>query len=351
MRINQRINSIKKMKIKSSPSYEQKHKPLKILAFLIIFLSGQVYSKCNNCNQIINLNIKKELTLSGNTVGHKEESDSFTPNIVDLGYGGVSYKSVSFSDINGTVPSYGTVSNKEVYQKVDDYFSIAIYETGNCGVYYEPSNTAVIQTSTCKVGKTNDTYHMPTFHSKIRIDRPLVGGDYVKHIFLGRMGICNGEGCSSPTDTIATVYLNYNITVPQNCVINAGEVVSVDFGSIPSTAFKSPGQIAERVTPVTRQLTMQCTNIEPFKNMSVRLQADKVSGNAIVSDNKDVGFVLGDSDRRPLTPNQFTSSIPFTLSGANAAIVPVTIWPVSVTGRTPAEGRVSAVGFLRVDFD
>ncbi|WP_368927359.1 fimbrial protein [Serratia marcescens] len=321
------------------------------LALAALFVSCQVNSACNNCDQRVELNINQQLSLSGNSVGYKVKSSSFT--VAGASFGGpeLSYGSMSFTDIYGVTPPYITKPTSEVFQKIDDYFSIAVYYNGSCGTTYLPYNAPIIGAKSCKIEPSSPEIMSKSFFSEIRVDKKLVGGTYSKNIFIGRYGICNGRDCSQPTATIATVYLNYNITVPQNCVINAGEVVSVDFGNIPSTAFKSPGQIAERVTPATRQLTMQCTNIEPFQNMSLRVQADRVSGNAIVSDNKDVGFILGDSDRRPITPNQFTSSIPFTISGANVATVPLTIWPVSVTGRTPAEGRVSAIGFLRVDFD
>lgn len=321
--------------------------------FLVISitLTGIANSSCRNCNQNVELNINKQFTLSGNNIGHKEESSSFTVAGVDFGYNGTSYKTLSFTDIFGGVPPYGTRPSSEVFQKVDDYFSLAVYSKTSCSTFYHPSNRPVLDSKTCQPGSTGNNLVPSTFYTKVRLDRQLVGGTYAKKIFVGRFGVCNGFGCSYPTQTIANVYLNYNISVPQNCVINAGEIISVDFGNIPSTAFKSPGKIAEKVTPVTRQLTMQCTNIEPFRNMSVRVQANGVLGNAIVSDNVDVGFVLGDLNRRELTPNLPTSSIPFTVSDKNTASIPITIWPVSTTGKAPEEGRVNAIGFLRVDFN
>lgn len=315
---------------------------------LLFFASCSGHAACNNCNQNIELNINEQLSSSGNTPGYKFNSSNSTVSNVEVGGG---YKSVSFSDIYGNVPDFITTPTQEYYQKLDDYFSIAIYSTNSCGTMYHPSNRPQLLEGSCKPDNGGGNFRPETFHSKLRIDKTLVGGTYFKHVFIGRYGVCIGQGCSFPTDIIATVYVNYNITVPQNCVINSGQVVSVDFGNIPSTAFKSPGQIAERVAPITRQITMQCSNIEPFRNMSVRVQANSVSGNAIVSNNEDVGFVLGDSNRREITPNQPTSTIPFMLSGTNTATVPVTIWPVSTTGKKPVEGRVSAIGFLRIDFD
>ncbi|ASM03983.1 hypothetical protein BVG88_18240 [Serratia marcescens] len=166
------------------------------------------------------------------------------------------------------------------------------------------------------------------------------------------MGGCNGSSCQFQDQVYARVYLNYNITVPQNCVINAGEVISVDFGSLPSTAFYSPGVKAKNVNPITRVVSMQCNNIETQTPVRLRVEANLASGNAIVSDNRDVGFVIGSNDGKELTPNLFSSYIPFRTSNeGGTSSVPIVIWPVSVTGRTPNEGPVTALGFLRVDFD
>lgn len=322
---------------------------IKILLAMFILMSSTVHSACFNCNQTVYLNINENLGLSDNRSGYTKTSSIFTVSKHDS-HEGNGYYNQSFSDINDVVPPLGTSNPRIHFQKIDEYISVAVENFDSCGSSYAPFNIRGFDND-CKHRRTTSESEPTSFRSYIRIDKPLLGGNHSKRIYIGKYGWCKGRHCQTPTSIVANIYLNYKITVPQNCFIDAGEVISVNFGNIPSTAFKLPGKIAERVTPVTRKLTMQCTNIEPFRNMSVRVQANSVSGNAIVSNNKDVGFVLGDSSRRELTPNQPTSTIPFTLSGKNTASVPVTIWPVSVTGKTPVEGRVKAIGFLRVDFD
>lgn len=72
--------------------------------------------------------------------------------------------------------------------------------------------------------------------------------------------------------------------------------------------------------------------------LMMRVEAEKVSGSALVSDNADVGFVIANSNGVPLTPNNLTSKIPFRLDDSAQAQVGIRAWPVSVTGKKPAEG-------------
>ncbi len=85
--------------------------------------------------------------------------------------------------------------------------------------------------------------------------------------------------------------------------------------------------------------------------LTMRVEAEKVSGSTLVSDNADVGFVIANSNGVPLTPNNLTSKIPFRLDDSAQAQVGIRAWPVSVTGKKPAEGRFTSRGYLRVDYD
>jgi type 1 fimbria pilin len=78
----------------------------------------------------------------------------------------------------------------------------------------------------------------------------------------------------------------------------------------------------------------------------MRIEAEKVSGNALVSDNPDVGFVVANESGTPLTPNNLTSKIPFRLDDSAQAQVGIRAWPVSMTGNKPAEGRFTSRGYL-----
>ena len=83
----------------------------------------------------------------------------------------------------------------------------------------------------------------------------------------------------------------------------------------------------------------------------MRVEAEKATGQMMVSDNPDLGFIVADSSGKPLTPNNLSSTIPFQLDDNAAASVGIRTWPVSVTGNKPTEGPFTARGYLRVDYD
>ncbi|CAI1725254.1 fimbrial-like adhesin [Serratia fonticola] len=183
---------------------------------------------------------------------------------------------------------------------------------------------------------------------------------YIKKAFVGHIQI--------PPTVIASVYLGTEadgvvgsraivdyavtggITVPQNCNINAGNIIELNFGNVSSGAFRTAGRRAEGVNPLVRNIGIQCNNIAAKANLTLRLQADKVSGNAVVSDNKDVGFIVTDGSNRELTPNDINSVIPFILGDDARANVTIKAYPASITGNKPTEGVVTSLAYLRVDF-
>ncbi|MDX7018538.1 adhesin, partial [Klebsiella aerogenes] len=73
--------------------------------------------------------------------------------------------------------------------------------------------------------------------------------------------------------------------------------MNIDFDNIPASSFKVAGKKAEG------------DNIDASADLTMRLQADSVQGNAIVSNNKSVGFVVANSSGSELTPNDLSSFI------------------------------------------
>lgn len=187
--------------------------------------------------------------------------------------------------------------------------------------------------------------------SSIKITKKMVGGVYRNNLLLGTWGGCNGLGCNTHEVIFAKVYLNYSITVPENCVLDTTDLVTVDFpNSISTGAFKTAGAKAEGVSPEVRSIALQCSNIKQQASLTMRVQADDVSGDAIVSTNPDVGFVVTDKSEKHLRPNSFNSLIPFNLDNNGSANVTIKVFPVSVTGKPPAEGPVTSRAYLRVDY-
>ncbi|NWC62638.1 type 1 fimbria D-mannose specific adhesin FimH [Cedecea sp. P7760] len=157
-----------------------------------------------------------------------------------------------------------------------------------------------------------------------------------------------------PLSTVVyTISYSGKVEVPQTCEINAGQVVEFDFGSIGASLFSQAGagNRPQSVTPQSKTVGIKCTNIDAQAYLTLRLEAEKASGNMMVSDNSDLGFIVANSSGTPLTPNNLGSKINFQLDDTAAARVGIRAWPVSVTGVKPKEGPFTARGYLRVDFD
>lgn len=161
---------------------------------------------------------------------------------------------------------------------------------------------------------------------------------------------------STPYDPLVTpvytISFGGRVEVPQNCELNAGQIVEFDFGDIGASLFSAagPGNRPAGVMPQTKSIAVKCTNVAAQAYLTMRLEASAVSGQAIVSDNQDLGFIVADQNDTPITPNDLNSVIPFRLDAAAAANVTLRARPISITGQKPTEGPFSALGYLRVDY-
>ena len=78
--------------------------------------------------------------------------------------------------------------------------------------------------------------------------------------------------------------------------------------------------------------------------LTMRLEASAVSGQAMVSDNQDLGFIVADQNDTPITPNDLNSVIPFRLDAAAAVNVTLRAPPISITGQNRPKGRLARWG-------
>lgn len=328
-------------------------------SFLLLVFSGSCAAAINcisNCGNTYT-NISENFSSSENTPGSTKDSSSvsFSSHIL---YTSGSRAMQWLKYAGEEVPAPYTVTRNWTYRKVDDYISVALRRTSPCmggadGYAYAPFNDYIYNTSTCEPLEPNpgrEGDFGSSFQSRIRIDKKIVNGTYSKNILVATFGMCQPEGCQS-SQYKRDVYLDLNITVPQSCELNAGQVIDINFGNISSGAFKTAGGEAQGVTPQSRSVSVKCDNIAGNAQLDLRLQADKTNGNIVVSDeNNDVGFRVTNNSGVPLIPNNLSSVIPFTLDSNARQNVTIQTYPVSVTGNKPTEGSVTSRAYLRVDF-
>jgi len=186
----------------------------------------------------------------------------------------------------------------------------------------------------------------------IQILKPFVGSVTFNKIIMHTQ-IARTPNVGEAGPYVAEVIMSGQINVPQSCELDSGQIINMDFGNIGASAFSlaGAGNRPAGVNPQTHNIVIKCKNVDAQAMLSLRLEAGKTAGNAVVSDNPDLGFVVADGSHNPLTPNDIDSKIPFRLDDNASATVPVSAWPVSVTGNKPAEGKFTSEGYLRVDFD
>lgn len=162
---------------------------------------------------------------------------------------------------------------------------------------------------------------------------------------------------STPTSgpTVFTVHIRGSIWIPQGCFVQSGQVMSIDFNELYSGDFNQKGakpdgaKIKEFTIPVECNAPRGDTGLHA--KMRIIANADKTDSDAIATNNPDVGVIVADTHGNILKPNSLSHSLPFTTDQNGKAFVPLEAYPVSTTGKQPAEGRFDAVAYLFMAYD
>lgn len=239
------------------------------------------------------------------------------------------------------------------YLKLNEYLDGAMKITDSySGVFYPPQN--FIQMGSHPNVSKNQPFGVKDSNLvfRLKVTRRFINMVEIPRQTMFRVYVTTTS--SDPLTTpVYTISYSGTIQVPQSCAINAGQVVEFDFGDIGASQFSQAGagNRPQNVSPKTQTIAIKCTNVEANAYLTMRVETEKVSGNALVSDNPDLGFIVASTNNTPLTPNNLASKIPFRLDDNASAVIGITAWPVSVTGNKPSEGRFTSRGYLRVDYD
>ncbi len=261
--------------------------------------------------------------------------------------------------VNYTYRSYVTelpvqsVENGYSYLKLNDYLQGAMSITDSAvGLFYPPKNYIRMGThANVSQQKAFDVLDSKLIF-KLKVTRPFINMVPIPRQTMFTVYVTSGN-TDALTTPVYTISYSGKVEVPQSCEVNAGQVVEFDFGDIGAALFSQAGagNRPQGVTPQSKTVAIKCTNVAAQAYLSMRLEAEKASGQTMVSDNPDLGFVVANASGTPLTPNNLSSKIPFQLDDNASASVGIRAWPVSVTGNKPAEGPFTARGYLRVDYD
>ena len=249
-------------------------------------------------------------------------------------------------------PVTGT-SDGYQYLKLNDYLDGAMKITDSyAGTFYPPKS--YIQMGSHPNVSKNKPFGVQdsSLVFRLKVTRRFINMVVIPRATMFRVYVTTTS--SDPLTTpVYTISYSGKVEVPQNCEVNAGQIVEFDFGDIGASLFSKAGagNKPEGINPQTKTVAIKCTNVAAQAYLTMRVEAEKASGQMMVSNNPDLGFIVADSSGNPLTPNNLSSTIPFQLDDNAAASVGIRTWPVSVTGNKPTEGPFTARGYLRVDYD
>lgn len=244
----------------------------------------------------------------------------------------------------------------ETYYVVNEYLdaSVSIYLGGTVNKYEPLPWTALdnkeMDNGGCGGNVTSDVTTGSKGTISLRISKPFVGSFSIPNLKVADIYVGRSATGAYGDTPITSVYLSGNVIVPQTCSVNAGQIVTVDFGSFMSGEFKNKGQMPAGYTPKTITVPIKCNGMDANASLTLRFQAEASADEpaAIKTSNDDVGVQITDSSGKVIEPN--SGLIPFQLDDNMQATVTFHAAPISTTGNAPAEGTFSATAYIRVDF-
>ncbi|HDX8956061.1 TPA: fimbrial protein [Klebsiella michiganensis] len=246
--------------------------------------------------------------------------------------------------------------NNETFYTVNEYMqaSVSVFVGGGVQDYkplpWTSLNNYEHDTYGCNGAVTSDVSTGSKGKVSLRISKPFIGVTNVPNVKLADIYVGRQNNGSYGSEPITSIYLSGSVIVPQTCSINAGQIVTVDFGSFMSAEFKNKGQMPTGYTPKTITVPIKCNGMDANASLTLRFQAEASADepSAIKTSNDDVGVQITDDSGKVIEPN--SGLIPFQLDDNLQATVTFHAAPISTTGNAPAEGTFSATAYIRVDF-
>jgi len=280
------------------------------------------------------------------------------------------------SNVNGVLIMYSLQTSLPLghttnYFKINDHLDvmtqIAIPKNGNVTVptsraasdgthHWDKENSGI-----CMQQKTQDNLTTGSQgRVTIYISRPFIGVVNIPRIEIARVyassatSNTNAPPLGSP---VAIVYLSGTLTVPQNCEINQGEIISVNFGTVQSSLFTTKDSPPNGYRPVTFNIKYDCSksglpSIPTNDKLEMMLEGQDVENQYYLiarrrpSDNKaDIGIVVEDAGG---TYMPFVQGVlPMNQNGLGT--INLKAIPINLVGGELDTGPFQATATLKID--
>lgn len=227
------------------------------------------------------------------------------------------------------------------------YFGVKVYLNGrgyiNSPFVDLPSDA---ENKPCNVVESNASsgsrgevffYINKSFVGTIKIPRTLINNVYGTAI----------TG-SYPATPISEIFISGEVSVPQNCIINNGEPIKINFGNIYSESIKNK---SDYITPKDINVTLKCTNINNGVKVSLSISGNpSVDDGKLKTENDDIGILFEQANGDEIKLNQ--DNIPVSIDANNENGTGIfRVRPVNITGTTPNSGPFDAIATLDAEIN
>jgi len=142
-----------------------------------------------------------------------------------------------------------------------------------------------------------------------------------------------------------------DITVPQSCKINDGQIIDIDYGDVLRKHLSTKGSGASGKAVVT-QMAYVCTNMAQGVKISFKLsgQAAPDDNNSLATDNDDIGIRIEDSNGNVITPNEGSLDSQFNYA-TNSGTATFKSYPINTTGSSPEPGMFTSTATITTNIE
>lgn len=186
-----------------------------------------------------------------------------------------------------------------------------------------------------------------------RISKPFLG-----QMVIPQMAVAAIYGTVRPgqysSEPMAKVFVGGTVTVPQSCEINAGEVISVNFGTIFASNFTTRGHKPDGFVDKKTAIAYICKNISDGVVLTMTFSGAPADGmpEALATNNPDVGVLIKNDSEQVIPVNTGEEPMPLDPStdiSRRTGTVDILTAPVNLSGKTPQNGVFSGSASITVN--
>ncbi|ECC3254928.1 fimbrial protein [Salmonella enterica subsp. enterica] len=220
------------------------------------------------------------------------------------------YTSVMSAALGETTRTMNRVNYYHLNDNLDVGLGIEIYGRGyvNAPFSYVMNSHPSFEYYNCKDGYSGVFSFDSGSKAKIYfyITQAFIGTITIPPTLIARLyATINSTASIDYSQPVADIYIAGDITAPQECTINGGQVIEVDFGKIPASEFSStPGTaLSDRKIPV--KASVSCTGMADGQDVEVLLHATQAGSlpTVIETTNPDVGIKMYDEYNKEVDVN------------------------------------------------